>query len=54
MGLEAEALQDALNQPVRKVKELLSSLTAPAPTALSIPTSKVSVSVSMCVEVSIV
>ena len=42
MGLEPEALQGALNQPVKKVKELLSSLTAPAPIALSIP-SKVSI-----------
>ena len=46
MGLEAEALQDALNQPVKKVKELLSSLTSPAPIALSIP-SKVSIPVSI-------
>lgn len=33
VGLEAEAL---LQQPVKKVKELLSSLAAPVPTALSL------------------
>ena len=45
MGLEPDALQEiqeALNQPVRKVKELLSSLAASPPTALSIPPSQVS------------
>ena len=35
MGLETEALQ-VLQQPVKKVKELLSSLATPIPTALSI------------------
>ena len=37
MGLEPEALQEALQQPVKKVRELLSSLSVPVPTALSIP-----------------
>ena len=35
-GGQNEALQEALQQPVKKVKELLSSLAAPVPTALSL------------------
>ena len=38
MGLETDALQEALQQPVKRVKELLSSLAAPVPTALSLQT----------------
>ena len=58
VGLETDTLQGVLQQPVRKVKELLTSLAAPAPTALSIPASGVSnltlyMLLASCMDVSI-